>query len=159
MDWSTCDLSDEHGDAVRVLSISLRHFGGRRRFSGEVATVRCPDDNTFLRELANSEGGGRVILVDGGGSTRCALFGDKIAAEALEHGWVGVVIWGSVRDTATLAELDLGVIALAAIPRRSRKDRDGETGAPILIDGVICRPGDVLYADEDGVVVLDPSRI
>ncbi|HXH87208.1 MAG TPA: ribonuclease E activity regulator RraA [Gaiellaceae bacterium] len=157
MDWSTCDLSDEHGDAVRVLPTSLRHFGGLQRFSGEVATVRCPDDNTFLRELANSEGKGRVILVDGGGSTRCALFGDKIAAEAIEHGWAGLVIWGCVRDTATLAELDLGVVALGATPRRSRKDRDGETGTPVLIGGVRCRPGDVLYADEDGVVVLDPS--
>lgn len=145
---STSDLSDANGEHARVLPPVLRHFGGRRRFSGEVVTVRCLEDNSLLRKLVTTEGSGRVIVVDGGGSTRCALLGDILAAEALAHGWAGVVIWGGVRDTAALAELDVGVVALAPTPRRSRKNGEGQLGVPVEIAGIPCAPGDTLVADE-----------
>lgn len=159
MSQSTADLCDALGEAARVLPPALRHFGGRRRFSGEVLTVRCFEDNSRLKELANTPGAGRVLLVDGGGSTRCALLGDTIAAEALEHGWTGVVVHGCVRDTVALASLELGVMALGSTPRRSLKNGEGQAGVALELAGVRCSPGDLLFADEDGVLVVDPGAL
>jgi len=150
---STCDLSDAHGDRARVLPPVFRHFGGKRRFGGEVATVKCFEDNSRLKELVGTEGRGRVIVVDGGGSTRYALLGDMVAREALARGWAGIVVWGCVRDTAVLETLDLGIVALAPMPRRSLKNGDGQVDVAVEIAGVPCAPGDTLLADEDGVVL------
>lgn len=153
MTWTTCDLSDEHGAAVEAIG-GLRHYGGRTRFSGPVATVKCFEDNARVKELANTPGEGRVLVVDGGGSLRMALLGDMIGAEAVANGWAGVVIHGAVRDTATLATMELGVMALGTTPRRSVRLGEGQVGLPVEILGARIAPGDVLYADEDGIVVL-----
>lgn len=152
-DWNTCDLSDEHGDAARAIG-GLRHFGGRIRFSGTVQTVKCYEDNARIKELANTPGEGRVLVVDGGGSLRCALFGDTIGGELVANGWAGIVLAGAVRDTAALAELPLGVLALGVHPRKSWREGQGQAGVPVEIEGARIVPGDVLYADEDGIVVL-----
>lgn len=154
MTESTCDLSDTHGSHVRALPPVFRHFGGRRRFAGQVVTVKCFEDNSRLKELVGTEGGGRVIVVDGGGSTRCALLGDIVAREALAHGWAGIVGWGCVRDTATLESLGIGIAALAPMPRRSEKHGEGQVGVAVEIAGVRCEPGDTLVADEDGIVLV-----
>jgi regulator of ribonuclease activity A len=157
MDWTTCDLSDEHGDAAAVVAC-LRHFGGRVRFSGPAETVKCFEDNSRVKELANTPGEGRVLVVDGGGSTRYALLGDVIGGEMVANGWAGVVIHGAVRDSVALGMLDLGVMALGTTPRRSARSGEGRVGLSVEIDGARIAPGDVLYADEDGIVVLDPGR-
>src|SRR4051812_13244945 len=104
MAMSTCDLCDKYGGECRILSPVFRHFGGRKRFHGLVATLRCPEDNTRLKELASTPGAGKVLVVDSGGSLRYALLGDLVGKLALDHGWAGVVMHGAVRDTAALAE-------------------------------------------------------
>ena len=157
MEWTTCDLADEHGAAARVVPSGLRHFGGRRRFSGDVATVTCFEDNSHVRDLVATPGEGRVLVVDGGGSTRCALVGDILAGQALENGWSGIVLHAAVRDAATLATLEIGVMGLATSPRRSLKNGEGRSGTELELLGVACRPGDRLFADEDGIVLLDPA--
>jgi regulator of ribonuclease activity A len=157
MQQSTCDLSDTFGARARVLPPVLRHFGGKTRFEGEIATVKCFEDNSRVKELAATPGAGRVMLVDGGGSTRYALLGDMIGKEAVEHGWAGIVVHGCVRDTAALATLELGVMALAATPLRSLKNGDGTVDVTIEIAGVACSPGELLFADEDGAVVIDAA--
>jgi regulator of ribonuclease activity A len=154
MTWSTCDLSDEHGDDARVLTGTLRHFGGVRRFRGPITTVKCFEDNSRIKELVESPGAGHVLLVDAGGSTRYALLGDNLVGAAERNGWAGVVIHGCVRDTAKLREIPLGVMAIGSTPRRSLKNGDGQVNVPISLDGVRCVPGDVLLADEDGVIVI-----
>lgn len=153
---STADLLDEHGGRAQVCLIQFRSFGPPA-FSGPIATVRCPEDNVLLRACAEQPGEGRVLVADGGGSYRCALLGDNIAALALANGWTGVVLNGCVRDSAALAALGLGVKALGTNPRPSRKDGAGEVGVPVQFGSVIFEPGAELHADEDGVVVL-PGR-
>lgn len=152
---STCDLSDEYGDRARVLPPGLRHFGGRRRFAGTVETVKCFEDNSRVKEVLNTPGEGRILVVDGGGSLRYALLGDTIGREAVDHGWAGLVVHGCVRDTAVLATLELGVLALGSTPRRSLKNGEGQSAVPVEVAGVAVSPGEYLVADEDGVVVLD----
>jgi regulator of ribonuclease activity A len=149
----TADALDEYGDRAAVCLLPFRSFGAPA-FSGRIATVRCFEDNVLVRATASEPGEGRVLVVDGGGSLRCALLGDNIAALALEHGWAGVVINGCVRDAAELDALGLGVKALGTNPRPSVKGGEGETGVPVTFGEITFAPGAMLYADEDGVVVV-----
>jgi regulator of ribonuclease activity A len=155
MTQTTSDLYDQFGERLRVLPPRFQDFGGRSRFSGEVVTVQCFEDNSRVKELLSTPGAGKVLLVDGGGSQRCALLGDLIGAEAVRHAWEGVVIYGCIRDRAALKALDLGVKALGATPRKSVRRGAGQTQIAIQIDGVPCQPGERLVADEDGIVLLD----
>jgi regulator of ribonuclease activity A len=150
---STADLLDEFGDAALVCLIQFRSFGAPS-FAGSIETVRCDEDNVYVRTQASQPGDGRVLVVDGGGSMRCALLGDSIAALARDSGWAGIVINGCVRDTVALDELGLGVKALGSNPRPSRKGGDGEVGVPVSFGGITFHPGARLVADADGVVVL-----
>jgi regulator of ribonuclease activity A len=152
---STCDLYDTLGASARVLPPAFQDFGAQPRFSGVVVTVRCFEDNSRVKEILTTPGSGKVLVVDGGGSQRCALMGDLIAKSAVDNGWQGVVIYGCIRDRAALREMALGIKALAATPRKSERRGEGQIQIPIEIAGVACRPGDRLVADEDGVIILD----
>jgi regulator of ribonuclease activity A len=154
---STCDLYDLLGERARVLPPLFQDFGGRPRFAGEIVTVRCFEDNSRVKEVLGTPGHGKVLVVDGGGSQRCALMGDLIAQSAVDNGWEGILIYGCIRDRAVLRGLALGIKALASIPRKSERKGAGEIQLPIEIAGVACRPGDRLVADEDGVLILEPA--
>lgn len=160
-DFATCDLCDAHkagyaeGDAAfRVLPPVFASYGGRARFCGPVLTVKCFEDNSPVKAALESPGEGRVLVVDGGGSLRRALIGGNIAASAAKNGWAGVVIDGAARDKAELAACDVGIRALALMPMPTDRKTPGQTGVPVLIQGVWVRTGDWLYADEDGIVVM-----
>ncbi len=152
MPWTTPDLCDEYPDA-QVAEPVFRGYGGRVAFSGSAVTVKCFEDNSRVRELAATPGEGRVIVVDGGGSLRRALLGDQIAANAVENGWSGFVIFGSVRDVDALAALPLGVQALASHPMKTEKRGLGEVDVPVAFAGLSITPGDWIYADANGVLV------
>lgn len=153
---STPDLCDAHPDEVRVvIGLHWRAYGGRQSFSGPVTTVKCHEDNSRVKELVNTPGEGRVLVVDGGGSMRHALIGDMLAARARENGWAGIVIHGACRDVEVLADIDLGVLALGSVPIKSVRNGEGRVDVPITIGGVIIRPGNHLYADANGVIIAD----
>jgi regulator of ribonuclease activity A len=149
----TADLCDEHGDRVQVCEPVFVDFGGRSAFQGPISTVRCFEDNSRVKEAVEGPGAGRVLVVDGGGSRRRALLGDKLAAAAVRNGWAGVIVHGCVRDAAELGRTDLGVRALGTIPLRSDKRGEGERDVPVRFAGVTFRPGEFVYVDEDGVIV------
>lgn len=151
---STADICDSHSAAL-VCATRLRHYGGRQQFSGQVATVRCHEDNVLLRGTLETQGRGRVLVVDGGGSLATALMGDNVADLGVANGWSGVIINGAVRDVARLRNTDLGILALGSNPRRSAKAGKGTRGEPVTFGGVMFAPGDIVYADEDGLVVLN----
>ncbi|HYH19368.1 MAG TPA: ribonuclease E activity regulator RraA [Azospirillum sp.] len=155
---STCDLYDRFEATARVADPVFRDFGKRHRFSGEVVTVKCFEDNSRVKELLGKPGKGKVLVVDGGGSLRAALMGDLIAKSAVDNGWEGVVIHGCVRDAAVLAGLDLGIKALAAIPRKTVRNGEGQTDLAVTIAGIRVTPGDRLFADADGVLVLSAEE-
>jgi regulator of ribonuclease activity A len=155
MHFSTADLYDVHGDAVGVCAPVFRDFGGRSFFFGQAETVKCFEDNSRVKEALAEPGQGRVLVVDAGGSARCAMLGDLIAESAVDNGWAGVVMHGSVRDVARLAMLDIGIKALAATPRNSMRRGEGQRGLRLEIAGVHISPGDWIYCDADGVIVSD----
>lgn len=153
MNFATADLIDEYGAELAGCETQFRSYGGRSRFFGQVATIRCREDNALVKKVAATPGGGRVLVVDGAGSLRTALMGDMIAASAVAAGWSGVVINGAVRDVVALAGLDLGVKALGSNPCKSAKEGAGEVDVPVAFGGVEFRPGAWLYSDEDGIVL------
>ena len=154
---ATCDLCDAHktetSGAFRVLPPVFRDFGAHPRFSGPVATVQCFEDNSPVKAAVESPGQGRVLVVDGGGSLRRALLGGHLGAAAARNGWAGVLIDGCVRDVAELAICQTGIRALASMPLPTERRAAGLTAVAVQIQGVWVRPGDWLYADEDGIVL------
>lgn len=150
---ATTDLCDAHEDQVRVAAPILRHYGGRAAFCGPVATLKIFEDNGLARQTLDTPGEGRVLVIDGGGSLRCALLGDQLAELAVKNGWAGVVVWGCIRDSAAIGGMDLGVLALATHPKKTVKRNLGEAGVPVGFAGIEFRPGEWLYADADGLIV------
>jgi len=163
--FSVCDLCDAHKsdspEQFRVLPPVFSDFAGRRVFCGPVETVKCFEDNTLVKAAVDSCGTvetahgrvGKVLVVDGAGSLRCALLGGNLGAAAARNGWAGVVIDGCVRDVTELAPLDVGIRARAAMPLPPQKKNQGLKDLPVQIQGVWVNPGDWLYADLDGMVV------
>ncbi|MGV0005300.1 MAG: ribonuclease E activity regulator RraA [Candidatus Porifericomitaceae bacterium WSBS_2022_MAG_OTU9] len=153
-EFATADLCDQHQDSVVIVATGKLHsYGGRSCFSGLVATIKCHEDNSMVREAVGEPGAGKVLMVDGNASMRCALLGDQLAVKAMDNGWSGLVVWGCVRDSAIMSKMDLGVMAIATCPRKSIKRGLGEREVPVSVDGVTCNPGMYLYADNDGVLL------
>jgi len=153
MSFATADLVDAHADAVQSCDAQFRQYGGRVRFAGPIRTIKCLEDNGLIKQTLGTPGNGSVLVVDGGGSLRSALVGDMIAASAQKNGWAGLVIWGAVRDTVALADVDLGIKALGSNPWKSVKNGVGKVDVPVSFGGVDFRPGAWVYSDEDGILV------
>jgi len=155
MDISTADLCDEYPDATRVCEPLFRSYGGRESFGGPARTVRVHEDNVLVERALGDVEPGTVLVVDGGGSRRCALLGGRLGELAASRGLAGVVVYGCVRDTAELARADVGILALASHPRKSRKSGAGERDVTVEFGGLRLSPGDRVYADGDGVIAAD----
>ena len=149
----TTDICDEFPDDVEVAEPLLRQFGGRRQFSGPVTTIKVHEDNLLVRRAVEQPGEGRVLVVDGGGSTRRALLGDILAGLAADNGWAGIVVNGCIRDSVDIAEIDVGVMALATVPRKSHKHGVGEIDVSVSFAGLTFRANRYVYADEDGLLL------
>jgi regulator of ribonuclease activity A len=149
----TTDLSDAHADRLAYCAPVFTNFGARTHFSGPIATVSCLEDNVLYEQALSDVPAGTVIVVDGGGSRRCALMGDRLGGIAVERRLPGVIINGCVRDTEELAGLDVAILALASHPRKSAKAGLGARDVPVSFAGVLWQPGHVVYGDPDGVIV------
>jgi regulator of ribonuclease activity A len=153
MEYKTADLCDRFADVVQVVEEDFINFGGRDRFWGEMETVRAFEDNSLVRECLSRNGEGKVLVVDGGASMRRAMLGDNLAALAIEHGWSGVVVNGCIRDASDIMEMDIGVMALGTCPLKTDKRGLGDHNVTVRFGGVDFKPGQYVYADEDGIIV------
>lgn len=163
--FATCDLCDAHKNDspsdFQVMPPVFRDFGTVRKFCGPVVTVKCFEDNSLVKAALDAAGFedtpagrvGKVLVVDGGGSLRRALLGGNLGVAAAKNGWAGVVIDGCVRDVTELALLEVGIRALASTPLPTDKRNEGQKDIAVQIQGLWVRPGDWLYADEDGMVL------
>jgi regulator of ribonuclease activity A len=157
--FNTVDLCDQFSSELEVVQPIFRDFGARRQFSGQAATLKCFEDNSKVRDCVKEPGNGRVLVVDAGGSLRCAMLGDQLAKSAADNGWSGIVMYGCVRDTKQLATFDIGIKALAPMPVRSEKRGEGIRDIAVCIPGATIKPGNWIYADEDGIVVAQRALI
>ena len=153
------DLCDEFPDELHVAEPMFTDFGGRLEFSGPASTVKCFEDNSLVRAALEEPGEGRVLVVDGGGSDRCALLGDNMANLAMENDWAGVLVFGCIRDSAEISQLDVAIKALNTHPKRSAKKNVGERDVRVRFAGVSVMLGDWIYADLDGVAVASAELV
>jgi regulator of ribonuclease activity A len=147
------DLCDANPEIVRVAEPLFASYGGRARYGGQISTVKCFEDNSGVAARVDEPGEGRVLVVDAGGSKRCAVLGDNLARRAAERGWRGVIVFGCVRDVDELATIELGVHALAAHPLRSVKRGVAEHDLVVTFAGVSFVPNQYVYADANGIIV------
>jgi len=153
VNFATTDLSDEFGTELQVCEPLFRDFGGNIRFAGPIATIKCFEDNSRVRDCVAEPGNGRVLVVDAGGSMRCAVLGDLLAKQALDNGWSGFVIYGCIRDSAAIGAMSLGVKALGTMPLKTDKRGEGQRDVAVHFADVSFAPNAWVYADEDGIVV------
>ena len=154
---ATADLADAHPQA-QIAEPLLLDFGALRSFHGPLVTVKVFEDNSLVRTLLEEPGAGRVLVVDGGGSMRCALVGGNLAQLGVTNGWQGLVVFGCIRDCDEIRELPIGLKALGAHPRKSEKGlHTGHRDRPVSFAGVTFRSGEWLYADSDGILVSAKS--
>lgn len=151
--FKTADLCDDHSDSLLIAQPLFRDFGANISFSGVISTVKCFEDNSFVRSQLETAGENRVLVVDAGASTRCAMVGDVLAQMASDNSWSGIIVYGCIRDSAAIATIDIGVKALATMPLKSVKKGVGEVDVKVHFADVDFIPGHYVYADEDGIVL------
>ena len=155
---STPDLCDQYPELVQAVEPMFSNFGGRESFGGQVVTVKCFEDNSHVKELVSTPGGGRVMVVDAGGSMRRACLGDMLAEKASANGWSGIIIYGCVRDVDEIMATDIGVQALGVHPIKTDKKGIGEIDITVTFGGVTFNSGDYVYADNNGIIV-SPEKL
>ena len=155
MSRATADLYDEHGENLQIAAPMFHDYGGAVSFEGQVVTLKVFEDNSLVRTALEEPGQGRVLVVDGGGSLRCALVGDMLAELGRKNGWAGIVVYGCVRDATVMADMPIGIKALATNPRKSVKKGEGARDVPVRFADMMVIPGQYLYADRDGIVVAN----
>ena len=154
----TPDLCDKYPELVQVVEPMFNNYGGRESFGGEIVTVKCFEDNSVVKEQVGNSGHGKVMVVDGGASMRAALLGDMLAEKAAENGWEGIIVYGCIRDVDVIMETDLGVQALSTHPMKTDKRGLGDLNVPVTFGGVTFKPGQYIYADNNGVIV-SPEKL
>ncbi len=159
MSIHTADLCDTFDDQVSVVAPMFASFGGRKSFGGPISTLKLFEDNALVRKALETPGKGRVLVIDGGGSMRCALVGDQLAELGVKNGWAGILVYGCVRDSKAIGGMALGVFALGTHPRKTVKRNTGEVDVPVTFGGVTFTPGHHVYADDDGVIVSAAALI
>ncbi|MDQ4423371.1 MAG: ribonuclease E activity regulator RraA [Thalassolituus sp.] len=156
--YVTPDLCDEYPDLITVVEPMFNNYGARESFGGEIVTVKCHEDNSKVKELVDTDGKGKVMVVDGGGSMRHALLGDMLAEKAAKNGWEGIIIYGCIRDVDVIMETELGVQALATNPLKTDKRGLGDVNVKVKFGGVDFVPGQFVYADNNGIIV-SPEKL
>ena len=153
MEYNTSALCDLYLDQVDVVEPMFSNFVGRASFAGQITTLKCFEDNALIRSVLEQDGLGRVLLIDGGGSLRKALFDAEMALLAEDNEWEGIVVYGCVREVDELEDMNLGIQALASIPVGASQDGVGELDVPVNFGSVTFLPEDYLYADNTGIIL------
>ncbi|MDI2585804.1 ribonuclease E activity regulator RraA [Psychrobacillus sp. NEAU-3TGS] len=159
LDFKTTDLCDDHSNSLQICDIEFRSFGRETRFSGKIETVNVFEDNVLVVEALENVEEGSVVVVDGHGSKRCALLGDRLAGIAESRKLAGIIINGYVRDSAELAKMNVGILALGTYPLKSKKAGKGERNGTLYFGGIEWKSGEYVYADEDGVIVSEQTLL
>ncbi|MBC8210430.1 MAG: ribonuclease E activity regulator RraA [Gammaproteobacteria bacterium] len=153
INFKTADLCDDYSDQLEIVEPGYLSFGGLAAFYGPVSTIKCFEDNSKVREQLSEPGHGRVLVVDAGGSKRCAMLGDLLAQKGVDNGWAGVIMYGLIRDSDDISRMPIGVKALGTHPKKSEKKNMGFIDMSVTFSGVTFKPGDYVYADHDGIIL------
>jgi len=158
MEYNTSELCDLFADSVDVVDPIFASYGGRDSFGGEITTIKCYEDRGLVDRVLAQPGSGKVLLIDGGGSSRRALLDASSAQLAIDNDWEGIVCYGSVREVEALQDFDIGILAVTSIPVNAESESIGDVDVPVNFGGVTFLPEDHLYADSTGVI-LSPEPL
>lgn len=158
MQYNTSELCDFYADLIDVVDPIFCNYGGRSSFAGKVVTLKCFENLGLISDVISTDGSGKVLVIDGGGSTRRALIDINIAQSAADNNWEGIVCYGSVRDVDALEDIDIGIQALVSIPVGATDQTTGETDIAINFAGVTILPDDHIYIDNTGII-LSPEAL
>lgn len=155
--FSTAGLCDVHGKEphFQIVEPLFKSYGGKINFCGQVSTLKTFEEGKLIRSVLSEKGDGRVLVIDGGGSQRCALIDYDLTNIAVANGWQGIVIYGCIRHAALLATLPIGICALHAHPLQSHDREHGDRDLPLTFAGVNFKNNHFLYADADGIIVSE----
>ncbi len=160
MSFATADLYDAHEGKVQVAEPMFLSFGKKKQFCGQIVTIKCHEDNTLVGDTLRKENGkGKVLVIDGGGSLRCALVGDLIAAAAIQNEWEGIVVYGCIRDSGPINDMEIGIKALNTNPVKSVKLNTGIKNETVQFAQVAFIPEQYIYCDEDGILLSAVSLL
>ena len=145
-------------DRVRVLTGLTTHAGGHY-LCGPALTCACaPEDILAMHAALYQAQPGTVLVGDGSGSTRCAMFGELMATDAVNQRLAGLVLQGPVRDIADIDELGFPVWCTGTAPGQAVKATVVSVGLPVVVGGVLVASGDQVIADRDGVAVVPAAE-
>lgn len=138
-----------------------RYDNGRHCLVGRALTVQTrAGDNLAVHAALTRAQPGEVLVVDGEGCVERALVGDLARSYAIQRGMAGFVVDGAIRDAVAFRGIErFACFARGASHRGPFKDGPGRVGVPISIGGQVVCPGDIVVADEDGVVTFDATRL
>ncbi|MGC0386073.1 NAD(P)-binding domain-containing protein [Streptomyces sp. SAI-129] len=157
-DVATANIGDAV-DRLALLDSGIRPLWPGARAIGRALTVWTrAGDNKAIHEAVRIAAPGDIIVVNGEGDTSRALIGELIAERAKARGVVGMVLDGAARDVDVLAEIGFPVWARAVTPAGPYKFGPGHVNVPVAVGGLVCRPGDLVVADSDGVAVVAAEK-
>jgi regulator of ribonuclease activity A len=157
--FTTADLWDEHSELLTCVDLIFNHFGNKKVFSGKITTLKLFEDNSLVRKQLESDGKGKVLVIDGGASLRCALIGDQIATLAIQNNWEGIIVNGCIRDSQVINSMNIGIKALNTSPVKSIKRNIGEIDIPVKFGGVTFISDYYIYVDSDGILLSKPNLL
>ncbi|WP_327256641.1 RraA family protein [Streptomyces sp. NBC_01244] len=142
----------------QVMDIGIRPLWDAPRVAGPAYTVRCePGDNLMLHAAIYRAEPGSVIVVESGDLDH-ALAGGNVCAVAQRRGIAAFVLDGLLRDLGEVREAGFPVFARGVVPIPGAKKKLGSLGGPVRVGGVSVHPGDIVVADEEGIVVTPAAR-
>ncbi len=157
MIFSTAELCDRYAGSehLQIAEPVFKCFGAKAACQGQVSTIKTFEDTVLIRHSLEEPGTGRVLVIDGGGSHRCALIDRELAELACANGWEGLILYGCIRHSVSLQALPITLRALHAHPHQGHQRGSGDRNTLITIAGVNFRNDYYVYVDEDGIVVSD----
>ncbi|MCI6746754.1 MAG: RraA family protein [Anaerolactibacter massiliensis] len=150
---------DDNMNRTAAADSSIKPVGYKGELVGTAFTVKVAQgDNLMLHAAMDLAKPGDVIVIDAGGFTNRAIFGELMATYMKSRGIKGIICDGAIRDYGGLAALeDFKVYAKAAVPNGPYKNGPGEINTPIVCGGQIVHPGDIVVADDDGILFIKPE--
>lgn len=153
IDFSVADICDDHPQSIQVANLSLISYGAKDSFFGEIETIQCPDDNSLVKDILNTPGNNRVLIIDASGVSHASMVGDQIAAKAAENNWNGIIVNGFIRDVDILKTIPIAIYAKGSIPKKTDKNGMGDIGAEVFVGGILIKPKNWVYFDSNGWVI------
>lgn len=138
----------------QTMDAGIKPISPGTRLLGQARTVLSRGDNSAAVAALRLNRPGEVMVIDAGADTTNATWGGVMTAQAIKRGLAGVVIDGSARDVGEIRDAGFPLFCRAAIPRGPGEPADRSIDAPIMAGGISVRPGDIVYGDDDGVVVI-----